>query len=78
MVTALKKCELGDGLILRLYNSTAETVNGVIKAYRPVKTACLTNLNEQLLPNGEVDVGRDGIVSLNVGEREIKTIKLTF
>ncbi len=78
MVTALKKCELGDGLILRLYNSTAEMVNGVIKTHRPVKMACLTNLNEQPLANGELDIDEDGHVSLEVGGREIRTIKLGF
>jgi len=78
MVTALKKSELGDGLILRLYNSTAETINGSIKAHLPVKAACLTNLNEQPLPNDELDINEDGSVPLDVGGREIKTIKLGF
>jgi alpha-mannosidase len=78
MVTALKKCELGDGLILRFYNSTDETVNGIVSAYRPIKTACLTDLSERLLDDGELDVKEDGTVSLEVGGREIKTIRLTF
>ena len=78
MATALKKSELGDGLILRLYNSTTETVNGVIKAHRPVRTACLTNLNEQFLPDGELNAEIDGAISLEVSGHEIKTIKLIF
>jgi mannosylglycerate hydrolase len=78
MVTALKKCELGDGLILRFFNSTEETVNGIVKTYRHIKTACLTNLNEQPLANGGLGVREDGAVSLEVGGREIKTIKLVF
>lgn len=77
MVTALKKSELGDGLVLRLYNSTAETVNGMIGTHLPVKAACLTNLNEQPLPNSELDT-EHGYIPLEVGGREIKTIKLTF
>jgi alpha-mannosidase len=76
MATALKKSELGDGLILRLYNSTAETVDGSIKAHVPVKAACLTNLNEQPLSNGELDVGTDGTISLKVKGHEIRTIRL--
>jgi len=78
MVTALKKCELGDGIILRFYNSTAETVNGVISAHKPIKAACLTNLSERLLEDGELGVNDDGTISLEVGGREIKTIRLTF
>jgi mannosylglycerate hydrolase len=78
MVTALKKCELGDGLILRLYNATAETVKGAIKTHRHVKAACLMNLNEQPLSEGELSIGEDGTIPLEVSGREIKTIKLEF
>jgi len=78
MVTALKKCELGDGFILRFFNCAEEKVNGVIKTYRRIKAARLTNLNEQPLADGELDVGEDGTVSLEVGGHEIKTVKLTF
>ena len=78
MATALKKRELGDGLILRLFNCAGETVNGIIKTHRPIRTARLTNLNEQPLADGELDVGEGGTVSLEVSGREIKTIQLTF
>ena len=78
MVTALKKCELGDGIILRFYNSTDEKVNGVVRAHKPIKNACLTNLSERLLEDGELNVKSDGSISLKVGKHEIKTVQLTF
>jgi alpha-mannosidase len=78
MVTALKKCELGDGFILRFYNSTSEMVTGVVRTHRPVKTAHLMNLNEQPLAEGQLDVQEDGSVSLEVGGHEIKTVELIF
>lgn len=77
MVTALKKCELGHGLILRFYNSTSEMVNGIIKTNCHIKAAHLTNLNEQPLPGGEIGVREDGTISLEVDGHEIKTVMLT-
>jgi len=78
IVTALKKAELGDGLILRFYNATDEAVDGVIRTHKAIKTARLTNLNEVPVPDGESNISDDGSIHLQVEKHEIKTVELTF
>ncbi len=77
IVSALKKCELGDGVILRLFNSTDEDIEGIIKTHKPVSYACLTNLNEQILTDSELKIDGKNIL-LKVNQKEIKTIKLIY
>jgi alpha-mannosidase len=78
VVTALKKAELGDGLILRFYNATDESVDGVIRTHRTVKTARVTNLNEVPLTDGEIGLDSDRVIHLKVEGHEIKTVELAF
>ena len=78
MVTALKKTELGDGLILRFYNVTDETVEGVIRTRKAVKSARFTYLNEAPVPDGELSVSDDGSIRMQVEKHEIKTVELGF
>ncbi|MEK7395465.1 MAG: glycoside hydrolase family 38 C-terminal domain-containing protein [Candidatus Poribacteria bacterium] len=78
MVTALKKAELGDGLILRFYNITDGTVEGIIKTYKPAKSAHLTNLNEVALHDGGLKIEDDGSIRLQVDKLEIKTVEIVF
>ncbi|MDQ1316829.1 MAG: Alpha-mann mid protein, partial [Candidatus Poribacteria bacterium] len=78
MVTALKKAELGDGLILRFYNSTDETVEGVIRTHKTMKSARFTYLNEAPVPDGELSVSDDGSIRMQVEKHEIKTVELAF
>ncbi|MBI4557674.1 MAG: hypothetical protein HY706_08830 [Candidatus Hydrogenedentes bacterium] len=47
VLSAVKKCETRNSLIVRLYNPGAETIKATLKAFRPIKRAYLTNLNEQ-------------------------------
>jgi len=78
VVTALKKAELGDGLILRFYNATDESVDGVISTHKAVKTARVTNLNEVPLTDGEIGLDSDRVIHLKVEGHEIKTVELGF
>jgi alpha-mannosidase len=78
VVTALKKAELGDGLILRFYNATDESVDGVIRTHKAVKTARVVNLNEVPLPDGEIDLDNNNTIHLKVEGHEIKTVELGF
>jgi mannosylglycerate hydrolase len=78
MVTALKKAELGDGLILRFYNATDKTVEGVIRTYKAVKSARLVNLDESPVPDGELSISDDGSIRMQVEKHEIKTVELGF
>jgi mannosylglycerate hydrolase len=78
MVTALKKAELGDGLILRFYNITDRTVEGIIRTYKPAKSAHLTNLNEVAFHDGGLKIEDDGSIRLQVDKLEIKTVEIVF
>jgi len=47
VLTAMKKCEHRDSLVLRLFNPTMKPLSGEIKVFYPIKEAWLTNLNEE-------------------------------
>ena len=46
-LSALKKCEHRDSLVLRLYNPTMKEISARLKFHLPVKEAWLTNMNEE-------------------------------
>ena len=50
VVTAVKKAEKSDALVVRVLNTTPDAVNkAVIKLSRKFKSAALVNLNEELI-----------------------------
>jgi alpha-mannosidase len=72
-LSAMKKCDQRDSMILRLFNPTSAAVSGTIRFHRPIAEAWLTNMNEQrreqLEPNGKslaVPFGHKRIVTLEV------------
>ena len=76
IITAIKKAEHEDALIVRCYNASDETVTGEITFFQPIKGAKLTNLNEE--PVAEISEISGHSVSVEVRPWEIKTIQLTF
>lgn len=78
ILSALKKSELGNGVILRLYNPTDKIVDGIIKTHKIAKSARLTNMNEEPLLDGNLEIDDEGIIHLNVSDHEIKTVELYF
>lgn len=76
VVSAIKKAEADNSLLVRLYNITDRTVEGHIETYRELKRAVGTNLNEE--PKGELPVELNSKVPLTVKGFEIKTVKLIF
>ena len=76
VVTAVKKAEKEESLILRFYNITDEAVQGKARFYRPIKEAVLTNFNEETLEGKLIKVdGREA--SLDTGPAKIITLKVT-
>ena len=62
VVSALKKAEREDALVLRLYNISRHDVLGRLGSRRPLVAARLANLNEEPLPNGSLEIiDRQGI-----------------
>ena len=47
MISAMKKCEHRDSLVLRLFNPMDAAVEGKVSSYWPVTEAWLTNMNEE-------------------------------
>ncbi len=77
VVTTVKKAEADQALIVRLYNIRSEEVDGCLTTHDRLESACLTNLNEEPLADGELPI-EDGCVCLKVRPRQIMTLKLRF
>lgn len=73
VVTAVKKWEDGDGLVIRFYNISGETLTGSIETSFPFSEAWKTNINEQ--PATRVE-NFENKVLLNAGPWEIVTLLL--
>jgi mannosylglycerate hydrolase len=76
VVSAIKKSERGDGLIVRFYNITDEEVVGKISAYKNIVKAGLVNLNEEFVE--ALSVNQDNIITLQVEKCKIVTVDLLF
>jgi mannosylglycerate hydrolase len=73
-LTALKRSEAGDGVIIRFFNTLETAVEGKLKTFWTDMEKCFTtNLNEEeqeeLLPE-------KGVVKIKAGQKEIVTLKL--
>ncbi|MCC6695070.1 MAG: hypothetical protein IT365_05520 [Candidatus Hydrogenedentes bacterium] len=73
VLSAVKKCESRNSLIVRFYNPGRDTVKGSIKALRPIRQAFLTNLNEQRLQSARVVKGE---VPYTCGSRKVVTVEI--
>ena len=73
MLSTFKKAERSDSLILRVFNPTTDDIDGTITFHKEIKTAWITNLNEerreQLQPDGKK-------INLKVGKKKIVTLEL--
>lgn len=74
VVTALKKAEDDDSLILRLYETNGQACQSVIRTALPVGSYVETDLMENQI--GEQHPIRNGQFSIEAGKHEIKTYKL--
>jgi mannosylglycerate hydrolase len=76
ILSALKVSEAGNSLILRLFNPTTRKISGTISSAKEIKRARLVNLNEEPLPEGELEP-RDGHrLDLEVPHKKIVTLEL--
>ena len=74
VVTALKQAEDGDGLIVRLYETTGEPSQGKIRTPLPCASWVETDLMEN--PIGQTRPITNGEFPISAGKYEIKTYKL--
>lgn len=78
VVTAIKKCEWRDSLIVRFYNSSNRSQDVTLRPFKKPTVAWLTNLNEERLSEGELKINEDGSVTVPCAPFEIKTVELVF
>ena len=76
IITAIKKAEADDALIVRLYNASDKEATGELCVAQKINRAVLTNLNEELVE--ELNPTSEYTVSFRARPWEVKTIKLIW
>jgi len=76
VLSAVKKSEDGNGLIVRFYNIMDYDVKGKLSAYKKIAKASWVNLNEEMVQ--ALPVSEDGSLHLVVGKHKIMTVRLLF
>lgn len=76
ILSALKKCETRDSVIVRFFNPTEKDLTGKIMFWKPIQKAWLTNLNEER--EKELAVSKNGVVEMKVGHKKIVTVELNM
>ncbi len=76
VLSAVKKSEDGNGLIVRFYNIMDYEVKGKLCAYKKFRAASWVNLNEEMVQALPID--EDGSLHLIVGKHKIVTVRLVF
>ena len=74
ILSAMKKCEDDDSVIVRFYEAEGNISTARIRLARPIVNAYRTNLLEEVA--GRIDVMTDGSIELLVGPWEIVTVRL--
>lgn len=75
VLSAVKAAENADGLVVRVYNTSAQPVVARLYTYMPIRTALRVNLTEKELYALDVE---DGGVNIEVHGKQIASLKLTF
>jgi len=74
-ISALKKCEDRNTVIVRIFNPMGRDVKARVTTYKPIKAAWLTNMNEERREN----LGPVGSkVAFAVAGKKIRTLELEF
>lgn len=74
VVSAIKKEEDGDSIILRIYNTTSSPCEGILYSYFPLREARIVELNERFRQNLRVDT--QNRVRFKAKEWQIVTLQL--
>lgn len=77
VLSALKRAEDSDDMILRLFNPTERAIKGGVRFFRPVKNARLANMNEEPLKDGKIKINKNEIL-FAAPAKKIITIRLAL
>jgi alpha-mannosidase len=71
-LSAVKRSERGDALIIRIYNPTSEDVEATIRLSRSLRSVQEVALHEE--PLAELVAGADGQITLPLAGKQVKTL----
>ena len=74
-LSAMKKCDERDSMVLRLFNPTADALTGQITCDRPIQEAWLTNMNEERRKQLAID---GNSISVPFGHKQIITLEVVL
>ena len=75
-LSAMKKSEERDSLVLRLYNPTMENVETELKFYNKIREVWLTNMNEER--REKLDITDKNMIALSFGHKKVQTVEVIF
>jgi alpha-mannosidase len=76
IISAIKRAESEDALIVRVYNASDEETTGELRVFQKIVSAILTNLHEKQLE--EITPNSEHTVTIQARPWEVKTVKITF
>ena len=76
IISAIKKAEERNSLIVRFYNINSEAAKGKITLYKKIKGVRLVNLNEEVEEN--LNLNSENSFFVEVDGHQIKTVELIF
>jgi len=74
MLSAVKKADSRDALVLRFYNPTSRSSTARVRCFRPIRKANILNLNEEIVR--AISVGKDGTVRVKCRGHTVATVEL--
>jgi len=77
VLSAVKKAEDGNKLIVRVNNSTTKNVQCAVKLFRKVKSAAYVTMNEQPVRGSKPTV-KDNVIGIQVGPKKVVTLAIAF
>ena len=75
VISAIKKAESGEELVVRFYNTSDRQVTGKLSTFQQIEKASITNLLEETIE--EIPASGNS-VALSVGKHQIVTLRLNF
>jgi mannosylglycerate hydrolase len=76
-LSALKKSEKSDGLIMRLFNPTDRDIDSAIKVFQKPQSVSFCNLNEEPI-KGDSPVIQENKIMFTAGAKKIITLEISF
>jgi alpha-mannosidase len=75
MISAIKKSNRDQDLVIRLFNPTGVRLKGQVGLYRGIKKAWLTDFNEE--KKERIPINSDETITIDVRPKKIVTIRIT-